>query len=189
MPIIAPPVLEPISLEEVKLHVHEEGVEHDPLLAIFIRTAREQAEHRTGRRYGEQAWKRVLDAFPPWTILLPDPPVTAIISIRYDDPDGVEQILDPAAYTFRPSAEPAALLPKTSWPATFAGPGSVRINYTCGITSEDARWESLRAWMLLAVGTWFAQREALIAAGQISELPHAFWDGLLDPLRFYGVTT
>ena len=64
----------------------------------------------------------------------------------------------------------------------------MRIRYQCGLAATDARWESLKAWMLLAVGTWYANREAS-GAVQNHDLPRDFWDGLLDPLRFYGSYT
>jgi hypothetical protein len=148
----------------------------------------QQAEHRTGRRYGVQTWLRAYDAFPSWSSMLPDPPVSEIVSIKYDDIAGTEQTLDPADYRLRPHSEPAVVLPIKSWPATLAEPGAVRITYRCGLDATDARWASLSAWMLLAIGTWYHNREAG-GAVQTHELPRDFWNGLLDPLVFYGVTT
>ncbi|MFI0609110.1 MAG: head-tail connector protein [Anaerolineae bacterium] len=42
--------------------------------------------------------------------------------------------------------------------------------------------EALRAWLLLAIGTLYQNRETL-ARGQQVELPGGFWDHLLDPYR------
>jgi len=190
MPLITPPAVEPVTLAEAKAHlrIDDDLTDLDMLIAAFIVTARQQAEHRTGRRFGVQTWEVVLDAFPRWAILLPTPPVATIVSIKYDDPDGAEQTLPEAAYRLRPHSEPAALMPVTVWPATLAEPGAVRIRYTCGIGPTDHRWESLRAWMLLAIGTWY-ENPAAASSGQSYELPRVFWDGLLDALVFYGEVT
>ena len=188
MPLITAPAVEPVTLLEAKLHLRVDHADDDTLIAVLIKTARQQAEHRTGRRYGVQTWERAYDAFPAWALLLPDPPVSVIVSIKYDDANAIEQTLDPAAYRLRPHSEPAAVMPVSAWPAALAEPGAVRIRYQCGLAATDARWESLKAWMLLAVGTWYANREAS-GAVQNHDLPRDFWDGLLDPLRFYGSYT
>lgn len=188
MPLITPPAAEPLTLAQVKAHLRIDAdiTDDDTLLASLIPAARGQAEHRTRRRFGVQTWQRVLDAFPSGPIILPDPPVAAVTSITYDDTAGTPQTLDPAAYRARTAGEPASIRPVTSWPATLAEEGAVRITYTCGITSADPRWPALLAWMLLAIGTWYANREALIIGAAVAELPRDFWAGLLDPLIFYG---
>lgn len=190
MPIITGPAAEPVTLADAKQHlrIDADNTDDDTLIASLITTARQQAEHRTGRRYGVQTWIRAYDAFPAWPILLPDPPATEIVSIKYDDTAGTEQTMDPADYRLRPHSEPAVVLPVKSWPATLAEPGAVRITYRCGLDATDARWASLRAWIKLAVGTWYHNREAA-GSMQTYALPHDFWNGLLDPLVFYGVTT
>lgn len=190
MPIVTGPVIEPVTLADAKQHlrIDTDITDDDALVSALITTARQQAEHRTGRRFGAQTWRRAYDAFPAWSIMLPDPPVTSIVSIKYDDTAGAEQTLDPAAYRLRPHSEPAVILPVTTWPATLDAPGAVRVTYACGIDATDARWAGLRAWMLLAIGTWYHTREAG-GPVQTYALPRGFWDGLLDPLVFYGVTT
>jgi len=188
MPIITGPVGEPVTLADAKQNLRVDHTDDDTLIASLITTARQQAEHRTGRRYGAQTWLRAYDGFPTWSIMLPDPPVTEIVSIKYDDPDGVEQTLPPEDYRLRLHSEPAVVLPVKAWPAAASDPGSVRITYKCGLDATDARWQSLRAWMLMAIGTWYQQREAG-SPSQTYALPREFWDGLLDPLVFYGVTS
>ncbi len=188
MPLITPPVAEPVTLAEAKLHLRVDHADDDTLISVLIKTARQQAEHRTHRRYGVQVWERAYGTFPPWALMLPDPPVTSIVSIKYDDSDRIERTLDPAAYRLRPNSEPAAIMPASSWPAALVEPGAVRVRYTCGLDATDPRWESLKAWMLLAIGTWYSSREA---AGPVQTyaLPHEFWAGLLDPLCYYGSYT
>lgn len=183
--LITAPSAEPATLAEVKLRLRIDGTEFDDILPGLITTARQQAEHRSGRRYGVQTWEMVLDAFPCPPILLPDPPVLSIVSIKYDDPNGTEQTLDPAAYLARLSTEPARLVPVGAWPATFPQAGAVRIRYTCGVVDTDARWDSLKTWIIAAVGAQLKYVEGAVDR-EVYELPHYFFDGLLDPLRYYG---
>lgn len=187
MPLITGPTAEPVTLAQVKAHLRIDAdiTSDDALLSSLIPAARQQAEHRTGRRFGVQTWLRAYDAFPAWSLLLPDPPVVEILGIQYDDATGAAQTLLPADYRLRPHSEPGVVLPVKAWPVALSEPGAVRITYRCGVDATDARWESLRAWMLLAIGTWYAQREA---AGPVQTyaLPREFWMGLLDPLVFYG---
>ena len=188
MPLITAPTVEPVALADAKLHLRVDSDADDSLITSLITAARQQAEHRTGRRIGLQTWARSYDAFPGWSLLLPDPPVTEIVSIQYEDTAGILRTMPAEDYRLRPLSEPAAVLPVKAWPVAIAEPGAVTVTYRCGLAATDARWESLRAWMLLAIGTWYANREA---AGPVQTyaLPREFWMGLLDPLVFYGNIT
>ena len=63
---LSPPSAEPLSLAEAKLHlrVGADITEDDGLIAALIVTARQQAEHRTGRALVSQQWRYAIDAFP-----------------------------------------------------------------------------------------------------------------------------
>jgi hypothetical protein len=63
-------------------------------------------------------------------------------------------------------------------------PNAVRVRYTCGYGAASEVPQSIKHWILLAVGAWHAQREAFVA-GQASALPDRFWHRLLDPYRLY----
>lgn len=190
MPLITGPTAEPVTLAQVKAHLRIDAdiTDDDALLASLIPAARAQAEHRTGRRFGVQTWSRVLGGFPAGPLILPDPPIVAIVSIQYDDPAGAEQTLAPTAYRVRLAGEPAAVRPVSAWPETLVEEGVVRITYSCGLTSADPRWPSLQAWMLLTIGAWYATPEATVDT-RLATLPHEFWAGLLDPLIHYGSAT
>ena len=138
MPLITAPAVEPVTLLEAKLHLRVDHADDDTLITSLIKTARQQAEHRTGRRYGVQTWERAYDAFPAWALLLPDPPVTAIVSIKYDDANAVEQTLDPAAYRLRPHSEPAAVMPVSAWPVALVKRSRLTV-YPVSLPSAEAR--------------------------------------------------
>jgi hypothetical protein len=53
--------------------------------------------------------------------------------------------------------------------------------YTCGYGAAADVPQSIKAWMLMAIATWYENREALIAGQPVAELPRCFWEGLLDP--------
>ena len=183
--LITAPSSEPVTLAEAQAQCRTDDATDTALLTRLISDARQQAEHAIGRKVGAQTLELVIDDFPDGSISLPFPPVASVVSIKYDDIAGVEQTLSGSAYRSRISCEPASIVPVSEWPSTLGDPGSVRVRFTCGITSASAHWENLRQWILLAVATMYAQREAIVQ-GSTAELPRSFFDSKLDGLRYYG---
>lgn len=188
--LLTAPAEEPVSLAEARAHLRVDTVDDDALIGALIVAAREVAETRTGRALVTQRWRLTLDTWPDagdgypgaTQILLPKPPLASVDAISYLDANGTRQTLDPSAYqiildTLVGIVQPAYA---TSWPACRATPGSIRIDYTAGYGTAAAVPQTLKAWMLLAIATWYAQRETVITGTIVSELPRAFWDGLLD---------
>jgi uncharacterized phiE125 gp8 family phage protein len=60
------------------------------------------------------------------------PPLIAIVNVLYDDPGGVQQILDPSDYSVDRVSEPGWIVPVGDWPATFNGINAVRIRFRAG---------------------------------------------------------
>lgn len=183
---IAAPASEPLDLATAKLHCRVDGNDDDTLITALIVAAREQAEHETGRALVTQTWELVHDAFPS-AFVLRKAPIQSVTSIKYlDGTTGVEQTLDPADYLLDNASEPGYVVPGygKAWPASFAVPNAVRCRYVCGYGNAAAVPQAIKQWMLLAVGTMYAQRETAIA-GQIASIPDRFWSGLLDPYRLY----
>lgn len=180
--VVVAPSVEPVSLEDAKNHCRIDGIEDDALIDALIIAARESAEHETGRALCTQTRELVLDAFPE-AFVLRGSPVQSVISVKFIDINGAEQTLDPADTLLDKDSEPGYLVPAygKSWPSTFALPNAVRVQYVCGYSTVP---ESIKAWIKLAVGTMYAQRET-VGSNQSAALPDRFWHRLLDPYRIY----
>lgn len=183
---IAAPASEPLDLATAKLHCRVDGTDEDALITALIVAAREQAEHETGRALVTQTWELVHDAFPE-AFTLRKSPIQSVTSIKYLDSSGVEQTLDAADYLLDKDSEPGYVVPNygKAWPASYGVPNSVRCRYVAGYGAAAAVPQAIKQWMLLAIGSMYAQRETFVAVTAISGIPDGFWSGLLDPYRLY----
>lgn len=178
------PTEEPVSLADAKAHLRVTHNDEDALITGLIATARQAAESRTGRALVTQQWRQTLDAWPTDGVIeLDRPKLLSVESVSYLDSDGARQTLDSAAYQIVADTLIGLVQPAygTAWPACRETPGSIRVDYTAGYGSAAAVPQPIKAWMLLALATWYAQREALVTGAAAAELPRAFWHGLLDP--------
>lgn len=186
--LITGPAVEPISLAEAKAHLRVDGSDDDALIGLLIQSARQAAEHEAGRVLVSQTWELVLDAFPAVELELRTAGVLSIASVKYVDTAGAEQTLAGAAYVLDAEAAPAYLLPAAgySWPATADTANAVRVRYVAGFGAAAADVPaSIRHWMLLHIGTAYAQRESVAAGVPVAELPGRYHAALLDPWRVY----
>lgn len=189
--LLTAPAVEPLTLDQVKQHVNDEDTDkYNVLIDRLIGAARRQAEHRTGRALINQQWRLTLDRFAgedarcPPVIRLPRPALVSVEEVSYLDTDGVRQVLATSGYQVVTDELVGQVRPAydTTWPDHRVTPGSVRIDYTAGYGATAATVpDDITAWMLLAIGAWYAQREALMSGAAPAELPRAFWEALLDP--------
>ena len=182
--LVSGPSEEPVTLAQAKAHCRADGSDDDALITALIVAARQRAEHETGRAFCTQTWKLTLDAFPVAAIAVPVPPLVSVTSVKYVDPAGTLQTLSGSAYSVHTNPLIGLIAPayNTSWPATRDDYEAVTVDFTVGYGAAAAVPQAIKQWMLLAIGTWYAQREG-IAAGVQAELPRGFWDALLDPFR------
>lgn len=188
---LSPPAAEPLTLADAKLHLRVDAdiTEDDGLIAALIVTARQQAEHRTGRALVTQQWRLGLDRFADDSLDLPLPKLQSVQSVTYLDSNGNRQTLANTEYDVITDELVGRLIPAfgKTWPDCRIRPGSVQVSYTCGYGAASDVPQSIKAWMLLAIGAWYENREALTAGQPVAELPRCFWEGLLDPFWVPGV--
>lgn len=179
--VATPPAVEPVTLAEAKLHLRVDGSDEDALIARLISAAREQAEQELDRAVAPQTLQLLLDAFPAGAIRLPRGPVTSVTSVQYVDDAGVLQTIAGANYALDDAQIDAWLLPAYGfdWPATRDEANAVRVTYVAGWSSCPA---AVQQWILLAVGTMFASREA---DSDRPALPQDFSRRLLDRYRVH----
>lgn len=184
--VITPPESEPVSLAEARSQARIDTTLEDPRLAGFILAAREMAEHQLQRSLLSKTYELSLDAFPCGSIVLPMGPIAeaggtlTVSSVKYTDPNGVEQTLAASAYTVDGSSLIARIVPMDDWPDTQDIPNAVRIRYVSGHADGGRIPNSIKTWIVAHVSHLNENREAT-TAGEMKPLP--FLDRLLDPYR------
>jgi uncharacterized phiE125 gp8 family phage protein len=179
------PEVEPITLQEAKVHLHYTQSDQDDLIEGLILAARRQAESHQSRALITQSWTAGWPCFEP-ELLIPKPPLQSVESVKYFDTDGVEQTLvDGTDYLVDIASEPGKVVPApdTTWPATQARPNAVNVAFTCGYGHHGAIPAETKIWMLLLIGTVFQNREILITGTIATEMAAAA--SLLQSNRIY----
>jgi uncharacterized phiE125 gp8 family phage protein len=139
--LITPPTVEPVTVDDVKLHTHISHDVEDTLIAGWIKSGREFAEGFHNRSYLTQVYELSFDRFPCLPIALPRSPVSAVAWIRYYDAYNAEWTFDTANYQVDTDNFPAriCLAHGVSWPGTTLRPmNAVKIRYTAGFGSTAA---------------------------------------------------
>lgn len=173
---------EPVTLAEAKLHLRVDGTDEDALITAMIAAARETCEDRIEGTIPTTGWKLTLDAFPA-VIKVPRGPLVSVQSVKYLDTTGVQQTLSPLDYLMDTVSTPGYIVPAydKAWPETRDQINAVEVEYTAG---GAAPAHAITAWMLLAIGDMYANREA---SSERPTVAHGFADRLLDPFRVWGV--
>lgn len=184
--LVTPAALEPLSLAEAKLHLRIDAPDEDTLIAGLIAAARSHAECLTSRQLLPATWRLVLDHFDV-PIHLNRSPAIGIVGIQYLDMSSTWQTVPASDYVLDTQAEPARVAPVFGkiWPVTLPQIGAVRIDFTAGYPDAAQVPQGIKQWMLLRVGTLYANREqfAVLSRGSQASLPESFVDRLLDPWR------
>ncbi len=188
--LITAPAVEPIVLADAKTHLRVTGTDDDALITALIIAARQAAEARCGRALIDQTWDLILDLWPADNIIrLPRAPVSALTSVKYYDSSNVLQTVNSADYQVSLNEMRPRVMPATgkAWPGLYDRFDAVTVRFVAGYgAAGSAVPAALKQWMLIAIGTLYAQREAFVN-GINSEVPAGFCDGLLDPYRILEV--
>lgn len=195
--LITPPTTDPISLAEAKAHCRIGIDDDDGLLAGYVLAARHHLETETRRAFMTQTWDLTLDYGWPVTrvdgcyrnrIVLPRPPVQSVTSISYIDGAGAAQTLATNQYKLAKAdtgewfIEPAY---GVSWPTVRSEMAAITVRFVAGYGSSPGDVpEPLRQAMLLLVGHYYENREAVNVGAAVSELPLAVVS-LVFPFRVF----
>lgn len=185
---ITQPANEPITLAEAKAHLRLTHDDEDLLISAMISAARTACEDRLQRTLITSRWLLTLPGFPS-VIYLAMGDVQSVTSVSYTDPDGATQTLSLSAFQLGRSNGRAVLVPAPgqSWPATQASlVEAVSVEYAAGYGDAAASVPApLKAWILLALGDLFENRQATSIGNTVNPLPFA--DGLLDTYRNFAL--
>ncbi|MEN9903698.1 MAG: hypothetical protein RLZZ555_263 [Pseudomonadota bacterium] len=185
---ITQPASEPITLAEAKAHLRLTHDDEDLLISSMISAARAACEDRLQRTLITSSWRLTLPAFQP-IIFLAMGDVQSVTAVTYTDQDGATQTFSPSTYQLGRSNGRPVLVPAAgqSWPDTQAGViEAVSIDYVAGYGASALNVPApLKAWILLALGDLFENRQATSIGNTVNPLPFA--DGLLDTYRNFAL--
>jgi len=162
--IATAPTAEPVTLADAKAHlriVAGDTSEDAAIITPLITAAREYCENITGRALAPQT----IEAYPERLddiIVLPRPPVVSVTSVKYTDADGTETTMDAGNYIVDKVGGRIAFRTKPTFTPAVVNP--VKITYEAGTTPP----KTIRQAMLLLIGHWYENREAVIVGAVAS---------------------
>lgn len=184
--LITAPSAEPVTLSDVKaqLPVLTGDTSQDAVITRRITEARQWVEEYLDRSLINQTWERALDQFAD-TIDLPKGPVSSVSSVKYLDPDGVEQTLAGTEYQLDDYGSPAWVMPAygKSWPSTQSTINAVKVRYVAGYGAAGSSVPGpIKEAIMLIIGNWMNFQAGVEAGITITRVPWAAID-LLAPYR------
>lgn len=155
---------EPISLREVKYHLHQVPEEDNWLVQSFITAARQICERLIpgGKTFATTTWDWKIAGFPDGNLIrLPRPPLQSITSISYYSSAGTSTTFSSTAYTVHlPTDLPGEveLLPNQAWPGTDSREYPVTIRFKNGYGTSEQVPEQVKQAMRLLVADFYENR-------------------------------
>ncbi|TAL39639.1 MAG: hypothetical protein EPN97_02120 [Alphaproteobacteria bacterium] len=129
-----PPAIEPLTLDEAKLHLRVTSTVDDALITSLIVTARQMCESFTGLALIERDYSLYLDAWDKQEITLPRPPLVSVGLVNIYDADGNPAAFDASNYTVSVAGMPGriALNDGISPPQPGRLSDGIEIQFTAG---------------------------------------------------------
>lgn len=177
------PTSEPVTVSEAKAQLRVDISDDDTLISDIISGARQAFEEINGRSLFTTTWKLILDGWPskPY-IELPRPPLASVTSIAYVDSDGNTTVWDSSNYVVETDRTPGRvhLAYNANWPTATLRPASpITITYVAGWADVDNIPQRYKQAILLLVGHWYENREAIVTSGAVPKQVPLGYDSIL----------
>ncbi len=196
--LFSAPGTDPVTLIEAKGHLHVDSDDEDGDIAALLLAARQHIETTTGRVLISQTWDYTIDRDWPWlldfdsrahlrVIEIPKPPLQSVTSISYVDTAGVSQTLASNQYLVDAGSSIGRVYQAygVTWPSVRCQAKAITVRFVAGYGAAPGNIpEALRRAILLLVGHWYENREAVQIGSTPTEMPLAV-ASLLAPYKVY----
>lgn len=186
--LLTPAVQMPVTVEEIKEHLHLDAPDQDDWLAKSIKTAASFVERDAEIALYTSTWTLTLDGFPDWLIELRKPPIQSVSSIVYLDDSGASTTLDSSLYRVSTAGRPGRITPEFGqfWPSTYSVSDAVVITFVAGSTSRELiPPEAIQAIQML-VGHWYRNRETVVSTGAVPQVLELAYDSCIERCSWSG---
>lgn len=187
--LIAPPLVEPVALGDVKNWLKVDVTDDDGLITGLITSARMMIEQATRRRLITQGWRLIRDAWPESNLIaLPLAPFVALTAITVFDVDNNPQSLAVNLPFIDTTPDAARLLFATAPLAPGRAIAGIHLDVTIGYgaTGVSVPQPLLQAVYML-VAHWYENRGDVLTDSGAVRLP-ASVAALIAPFRAMRLT-
>ena len=171
--VVTPATSNPITLTEAKTHLKVDTTADDTFITNLIKSATSSAQEYTNRFFIQTTIQQVGDKWEDISNLFKSP-VASVTVIKYVDPSGSLQTLSTDVYFVDDVNKPAriGLKPNQSFPEIIDRLNAVQVNYVSGLAAgADEVDEGIRQALLLTIGNWYQNRQAVVTGTIATELP------------------
>ncbi|WP_180966887.1 head-tail connector protein [Cohaesibacter celericrescens] len=155
--LLSPPMVEPVSLADIKAFLKLDSDAEDDLLRAFISSARVHLEHLTGRQFITQTWRVLLDGDLGRRISLPLQPVSNIVSAAILSEDGDLLSLATESFALYQSHNPALIVNSGGMLLTAGQRLQLDLETGYGPSDEDVPMP-LKQALKMIVAEWYERR-------------------------------
>jgi len=185
--VVVNPLLEPVSVTEIKEHLNISTNLDDSLLSAYITVAREYCENYQNRALITQTIEYTLDRYPKSVEDIPRPPLQSVSSIKYYDENQTENTFASEKYMVDNSSFVGriALLKNFTYPTTtLRTVNGVVIRYVAGYGNNASDVPAtVKQAIKLIVGHLYEHRENTVERA-LEEIPMGV-KSLLDLNRLW----
>ena len=161
-----------LTSNEVKTHLKVDTTADDNLIAALIVACTNSAQEYTNRFFLETTLDMFADEWKEISTLLKSP-VTSVDSIKYYDQDDNQQTLDTSVYAFDMVSMPARIFlkPNQSFPELSERKNAIEVRYKVGVSSASDVDQAIKQAVLLTIGNYYENRQAVVTGTIATELP------------------
>ena len=171
--VVTPATSNPITLTEAKTHLKVDTTADDTFITNLIKSATSSAQEYTNRFFIQTTIQQVGDKWEDISNLFKSP-VLSVTNIKYVSTDGILTTLNSSVYFLDDVNKPAriGLKPNQSYPEIIDSLNAVQVNYVVGLAAgPDEVDEGIRQALLLTIGNWYQNRQAVVTGTIATELP------------------
>lgn len=189
--IVMQPVIEPVSLDEMKKHLRVDIDDDDELIQAMITAARTHIENITRRAFLTQTWDKCLQSWPAANFIkLPYGNLQSVTFIKWIDADGIENIIDEKDYIVERNGALVGriVLPAgKGWPSgSLSASNPITIRFTCGWATPILVPGPIKSAIKLFCADLYERRGDAVIGAAVYEnktmgvlLPsYKLWDGM-----------
>ena len=161
-----------LTTAEIKSHLKVDTTADDTLIDNLRDAATNSAQEYTNRFFTTTTLTQYADKWSEISELYKSP-LQSISHIKYYDTNNVLQTLAASVYISDSSAKPPriALAPDQTYPDLADRIAAIRVEYIVGVTTADLVDKAIKQAVLLTIGHWYQNREAVIVGRIATELP------------------